>query len=255
MPCKIEIRKNINGQIEARTDPGFNRSLAVAKGIATQVNNDFGFNVVSFSENSAREIIRNINIPDALVDKYYAHELSIEEREAASVQKQDARRAGIDYTDNYLFQQPGTESSKASAKTVAMVKDFLARIGVDFQEVDNIVMGGVKIDANGAAILTQKLVQVVRGMEASSLTEEAMHFAVEILEQKDPALFNKLLSEIGKYNIYNDVFNLYSQDKNYQTPDGKPNVRKIKKEAIGKLLAEMVIEKNEGLTEKTRVAC
>ena len=149
-----------------------------------------------------------------------------------------------------MLQKKGTESSKASAKTVAMVKDFLARIGVDFEEVDNIVMGGVKIDANGAAILTQKLVQVVRGMEASSLTEEAMHFAVEILEQKDPALFNKLLSEIGKYNIYNDVFNLYSQDKNYQTPDGKPNIRKIKKEAIGKLLAEMVIEKNEGLTEK-----
>jgi len=250
MPCKIQIRKNINAEVEVRTDPGFNRSLPAARGIADAVNKDFGFKVVSFSENSAREITRDINIPNELVDKYYGHELKLEEREAANVQKQDAKRAGIDYTDNYLFQKQGTKGSTASAATVKMVKDFLARIGVDINEVDDIIMGGVKINANGVALLTQKLVQVVRGQEATALTEEAMHFAVEILEQKDPALFNKLLSEIGKYNIYNDVFNLYSQDVNYQTKDGKPNIRKIKKEAIGKLLAEMVIEKNEGLTEK-----
>jgi len=250
MPCKIQIRKNINGEIEARTDPGFNRSLPVARGIADAVNKDFRFNVVSFSENYDKEITRNIDIPDELVDKYYAHELRIEEREAASVQQQDARRAGVEYTDDYLFQKEGTELSKASPQTISMVKDFLKRIGVNVQEVDDIVVNGVKLDANAVALITQSLVQVTQGMTDVALTEEAMHFAVEIIEQRDPALFNQLLKEIGSYRIYNQVFAEYSQDPNYQTKDGKPNIRKIKKEAIGKLLAEMIINKSEGITEK-----
>ena len=41
MPCKIQIRKNINAEIEVRTDPGFNKSLPVARGIANAVNKDF----------------------------------------------------------------------------------------------------------------------------------------------------------------------------------------------------------------------
>ena len=114
MPCKIQIRKNILGEVEARTDSSFNKSLPVAKGIATQVNNDFGFEVVKFSENS-----------EALVNKYFAHELKIEEKEAAKVQQEDAERAGVEYTDDYMFQKEDTEGSAASPETIAVLKDFL----------------------------------------------------------------------------------------------------------------------------------
>jgi hypothetical protein len=150
-----------------------------------------------------------------------------------------------------LFQLSGsTVSSKAAPKTLALVNDFLKRIGVDVKSTKQIVVNGAKIDANAIANITQKLIEVVDGLESSALPEEAMHFAVEIMEQKDPKLFNKLLNEIGKYRIYNEVFAQYSQDKNYQTSDGKPDIRKIKKEAIGKVLAEVIINKSEGLTEK-----
>jgi cytidylate kinase len=150
-----------------------------------------------------------------------------------------------------LFQKPtDTVSSKASPKTIAMVKDFLTRIGVNVKQMDKIVVNGVKVDANGAALITQKLVQVVEGKEEVALTEEAMHFAVEIIQQLDPKLFNKLLKEINSYNILNDVFREYGSDPNYQTADGKPDVLKLKKEAIAKVLTETVINKNEGLTEK-----
>ncbi len=150
-----------------------------------------------------------------------------------------------------LFQKPtDTVSSKASPKTIAMVKDFLTRIGVDVKQMDKVVVNGVKVDANGAALITQKLVQVVEGKEEVALTEEAMHFAVEIIQQLDPKLFNKLLKEINSYNILNDVFREYGSDPNYQTADGKPDVLKLKKEAIAKVLTETVINKNEGLTEK-----
>ena len=150
-----------------------------------------------------------------------------------------------------LFSKKGQlESSKASPKTLAVIKDFLNRIGVDMQTVDKIVVDGVRQDANGAALIMQKLLQVVEGKDDIALPEEAMHFAVEILEQKDPALFNQLLKEIGSYRMLQQVIDQYGSDPNYQTADGKPNIRKLKKEAIGKVLAEVVIGKAEGVVEK-----
>ncbi len=150
-----------------------------------------------------------------------------------------------------LFSKKGKlESSKASPKTLAVIKDFLNRIGVDMQTVDKIVVDGVRQDANGAALVMQKLLQVVEGKDDIALPEEAMHFAVEILEQKDPALFNQLLKEIGSYRMLQQVIDQYGSDPNYQTADGKPNIRKLKKEAIAKVLAEVVIGKAEGVVEK-----
>lgn len=150
-----------------------------------------------------------------------------------------------------LFSKKGNlESSNASPRTLAIVKDFLNRIGVGIETVDKIVVNGVRQDAQGAALIMQKLIQVVEGKDNVALPEEAMHFAVEILEQKDPALFNQLLKEISSYRMLQQVIDQYSSDPNYQTADGKPNIRKLKKEAIAKVLAEVVIGKAEGVVEK-----
>lgn len=150
-----------------------------------------------------------------------------------------------------IFYQQGDQltSSKASSQTIAMVKDFLNRIGVSIENVDQIVVNGIKQDANGAALVTQQLVKVVNGKQDVALTEEAMHFAVEILQQRDPALFKKLLSEINGYQILKDVYNTYGSNPAYQI-DGKPDIIKLKKEAIAKVLTETVIKRNEGFTEK-----
>lgn len=153
---------------------------------------------------------------------------------------------------NILAQIQGgqTVSSRASVKTVRMVKDLLKRIGVEYQSLSSIRVNGLSIGANGVADITQKLVQIVEGKEDVALTEETMHFVVELLEQKDPALFNKLLSEINGYSMYKNVVAEYGDIKEYQTADGKPDIRKLKKEAIAKVLTEVVIKKNEGYTEK-----
>lgn len=149
-----------------------------------------------------------------------------------------------------MLQKEGTETSKASPKTIALIKDFLKRIGVDAKSVQQVVVNGKKYDANGVAQITQKLIQVVEGMEDVALPEEAMHFAVEIIKQTNPKLYNQLLKEINNYAIYKQVLADYSTDKNYQTKDGKPNIQKLKEEAIGKVLAETIINKNEGTLEK-----
>lgn len=155
-----------------------------------------------------------------------------------------------DPADAAMFQLEGTtESSKASPKTIKLVKEFLKRIGVDYNEVNGIVVNGKKIDANAVAQITQKMIQVVQGKTDTTLPEEAMHFFVEIIQQTNPQLFNRLMKEINKYDILNSVFAEYGSNPYYQK-DGKPDVIKLKKEAIGKVLAETIINKQEGLTEK-----
>lgn len=149
-----------------------------------------------------------------------------------------------------MSQKPGTEGSIASPKTIATIKDFLKRIGVDIKATNKIIVDGVTWNDNSLAEVTQKLIQVIEGKEAKSLPEEAMHFAVEIIKQTDPVLFNQLLKEINNYNIYTDTLAAYSTDPRYIGKDGKPNILKLKMEAIGKVLAEVVIKNEEGRTER-----
>ena len=137
----------------------------------------------------------------------------------------------------------------ASPQTIALIKDFTNRIGVDIKSMPTLEVNGVKYDSDAVALLTQKLIQVVDGKEAQSLPEEAMHFAVAIIKQTNPALYKKLMSEINSYALLNEVFQTYGNHPNFQI-DGKPNVIKLKEEAIAQVLAETVINNNENNTEK-----
>lgn len=136
--------------------------------------------------------------------------------------------------------------NKAPESVIKISKELLQKIGVNYEQVKNIYVNGVKIGANGIANITQRLVQVVQGKEAEALPEETMHFIVEILEQTNPKLFNKLLNEINNYNVYKEVLTDYSNDPFYQTKEGKPDIRKLKKEAIAKQLVNTIISKVEG---------
>lgn len=149
-----------------------------------------------------------------------------------------------------LFQLPTEKTaSEASPEVIKIAKEFLSNIGVKYETADFITVNGKRIDANAAAFLTQALVQVVRGKEGQALPEEAMHFAVAIIKQKNKSLYNRLLSDINKFNILKDVFAEYGNNPLYQI-DGKPNIIKLKEEAIGKVLAETLGAKAISSVEK-----
>ena len=216
---------------------------------AKTINDGFKEDVITPSVVSKNHYF--ISPSDTLSQLYLDKYNSLLTIDAEQLQEYEKERGG--YTEEEkgeFFQLKEGPTSVASTATVKIVKDFLTRIGVDIKLVENVTVNGVKQDANGAAFIMQKLIQVVDGMEANTLPEEAMHFAVEIIEQTDPALFKKLMSDVNAYKMLNDVFAIYSTDKNYQLADGKPNVVKIKKEAISKILVETIINNNEGITEK-----
>jgi hypothetical protein len=150
--------------------------------------------------------------------------------------------------DSSYLQTEGTVSSTASDDTVRKVQNFLTRIGVDVKKVKEIKVDNKRIGANGMANAAQNLIEIVEGKESVALTEEGAHMAVELLEQNDPKLFNQMFNQISGYQIFGTTMAEYRSI--YKGPDGKPDVRKIKKEAMAKLLTEMIIGMNEGVTEK-----
>jgi len=215
---------------------------------ARKINTEFKENVITPSVVSKTHYF--IDPSDVLAQKYLDHYEKSLVDEAKDLNEAEKERGG--YTEDQrgeFFQDQDLPASKASPQTVAAIKEFLNKIGVDIKTLQSIVVNGVKQDANGAALTMQKLIQVVEGKEAEALPEEAMHFAVAIIKQTNPALYKQLLSEINNYGILNQVFKTYGGDKNYQTKEGKPDVIKLKEEAIAKVLAETIIQKNEGRTE------
>ena len=145
------------------------------------------------------------------------------------------------------LQLPNTVPSRASNITTAELEQWLKEIGAnvkEFKPFGNGVeySGRAKIDATGALV-------EYTGDKNKVLPEEAIHIAVEILEQTNPTLFNQMLNKIDKYRVMVDVMITYGRHARYQK-DGKPDIRKLKKEAIAKLLVEQFILKREGIVEK-----
>lgn len=148
-----------------------------------------------------------------------------------------------------IYKQSELESSKATDKTLARFKEFAERLGLRGTYLQNMVVNGKKYTANGIADIAKGMYYILEGKQSTAEPEEIMHFAVEALEESNPKLFNQMLGKIRDYKIYKSVYDQYSRDEFYQK-DGRPDIRKIKKEAIAKLLVETVIKQNEGLTEK-----
>lgn len=150
-------------------------------------------------------------------------------------------------------------SSKAAPSSVKFVEEFLKRLGVDIDEVSKKMMkegmmnlknyDGKSI-ALGIADFVQRTAWILEGKKDIALTEEAMHFAVAIIKELNPSLYKKMYNASGRYQLTKDVINDKGYREMYALEDGKPNVPKLKEEAIGKLLAEYVIQELEGTTEK-----
>lgn len=154
---------------------------------------------------------------------------------------------------NGLFRQKEVVPvSRASEATLSKVKDVIKKMGVSVQALSDYLKGNPDIEAKGStglADLIHGIIAVAQGKEDVALTEEMVHVATAMLEQSNPQLITELISKIDRFKIYKTVLNAYKSDKNYQLSDGKPDIRKLKKEAVDKLIAEVIINKSEGSTE------
>jgi len=149
-----------------------------------------------------------------------------------------------------LFQEGQLQQSVASPETIEKVKEVLNKMGISLTDLKSYSVGK-DMDFNILAVadLTQNTIAIAEGMEAATITEEMVHLAHSFIEYKNPKLVTEMISKIDRFKIYNETLNVYKDFKSYQLENGKPNIRKIKREAVDKLIAEVVINKSENLEQ------
>jgi hypothetical protein len=127
MPCKIKIEKNIRQKVYDRAYKGLGMRYEDAALLQNEVNKEFKNDVVRFYLDQDM-LNMDIGIPEKLINEYYNNELRLETIEARKMQEADAKRAGVDYTDEYLYQIPGRGLELATEQDIQNLENT-----VDYQ--------------------------------------------------------------------------------------------------------------------------
>lgn len=157
---------------------------------------------------------------------------------------------GAKQLDQKLIQ--GTQP--ASKELDAKIKGFLDKIGVSVAAVENIRdMNGQPLSATAKADMLNKIIQVVEGYtDLSTLPEEAAHFFVEMLNDNSP-LLKEMMDKITGYDLYRQTVERYKNLAEYRLPGGGVNFPKLKKEAIGQLIAQAIVRQEQGAENQERL--
>ena len=155
--------------------------------------------------------------------------------------------------DIYLQAEPQSEIP-SDAELNEKVEKFLEKIGVSVRSVDIIHDAqGNKLNAVAKASMMNKIIEVVNGKaDVTTLPEEAAHFFVEMLGESSP-LFQDMLNKITGYKLYQVTVEQYRNNKLYRKADGTVDIPKIKKEAIGKLIAQYIIKEEYGTESDAKI--
>lgn len=143
-------------------------------------------------------------------------------------------------TKRGVFYQKSNDAVDMEDTVEVNLSKFLDNYGITVEYVDSLKERG--FDAVAIADITNKMILISNGeADASTLPEEAAHFAVELLGDSNP-IVQRLMEIIPNSEVYQDVLDEYSTDPEY-TKNGKPDTYKLKKEAIGKAIANSMIKK------------
>jgi hypothetical protein len=144
----------------------------------------------------------------------------------------------------YLQQEPQS-TEKPSEEINTLIKNFLAKLGISVKSVDEIRdKDGNVISATAKADMLNKIIEIIEGKASiDTLPEEAAHFFVEMLDENNP-LLKEMMSKITGYRIYAETVEQYKNNSQYRNKDGTLNITKLKKEAIGKLIAQHIVSQS-----------
>lgn len=147
---------------------------------------------------------------------------------------------------NTLYQIESERKEPTDNEIDRNVTKFLEKIGVDVRSVNKIHdEEGKPLSAIAKADMLNKIIEVVNERAAiDTLPEEASHFFVEMLGPGND-LYKKLYNNITGYQMYTRVVDQYKNLKEYRNEDGSVNFDKLKKEAIGKVIAHHIIKGNK----------
>jgi len=145
--------------------------------------------------------------------------------------------------DSIYHQMENEVLQKADKQIDQSIRNFLDSIGVKVESVSEIRnKEGKLINAVAKADMLRKVVQVINNKAGvDTLPEEAAHFFVELLSSSGNPLFTSMMNNIERYSVYDDVVNDPRYQEAYQG-----DVNKLKKEAVGKLIAQQLVKNIQG---------
>lgn len=127
---------------------------------------------------------------------------------------------------------------------------FFTKFGIKLEGVDKFKNTGTIARAK----IAQNVIQVLKGKKKfDTLTEEASHFLIEMLEATEDSnmnsIYNTMNSEIETYSIYTDIVAENSKYREFYTNQGYTGdalEQILRKEAMGKVLTQYVLNKHAG---------
>lgn len=131
----------------------------------------------------------------------------------------------------------------ADTKLNKRISGFVKSMGGKITQVDSIVIDGVQVAANAVSNTITRTISMVNGKGSiDTLPEEAAHLYVEWLPANS-VLLRDMMKDITNWKEYSDVLREYGDNEFYKNADGSINYEKIKKEAIGKVVAKALVDK------------
>jgi hypothetical protein len=145
-----------------------------------------------------------------------------------------------DLIDDLFGQMTPQDRRKPDRNLDSLLKTKLAEIGVGVIDVDRIISNiGSPV---AVAKVLKGVIEIAKGKaDITTLPEEAAHMFVSMLDSNSP-LMQKMMKEITSYNLYKDVVREYNDVYN-------GDVNKIKLEAIGKLVGNIIVNNFTGETQ------
>ena len=175
-------------------------------------------------------------------------------------------QSGIEptFTESFAFIQDATKNPSKYSKIVqefefefaeeeltTHLKDFLNDIGWRYEWLDEIKDSktGKPLNVKGKAILSKKLIQLVKGKaNASTLTEETAHALVEALRATESSLYNTMYAGIEGYSIYKQI----AEPGSFYYEQYEGNTDLLKREAIAKVITSHILKQNPGKIENAQ---
>jgi hypothetical protein len=126
MPCKTKIEEYLEQKVYDYAYKGLSMRYEDAALFQREVNKQFNGDVVRFYLDQDM-LNMDIKIPQKLIDYFYNNELRLETLEARQIQEADAKRAGVDYADDYLFDEEVINPLSPSLAAYDQIKKMLGK--------------------------------------------------------------------------------------------------------------------------------
>ena len=106
------------------------------------------------------------------------------------------------------------------------------------KQIDELKEFGIKKEALALADLLNSTIQLTTDDNLALLSEEVIHFLVDIVKQKNPELYAELLQKVKTYAKYQEMMNKYSKE----IESGEYSLEDFQKEAIAQVLVDYLIK-------------